>query len=408
MGRLGDVLEAIYESPRLSGALHARTHQVQDATRIRELHEWWSSRSPHGGSAGLLMMATSGDGPLDRVETDHELWWASSSRWRAEHGNRVYVFADGAFAIWAPDSGGTRDLRQDAPLPTWDAVLRLRWLLDWFDVTIGSDHEVAGRRCWQVFLRPTDQQSRLRIGMPRWFGSAVECSIDQETGVALSYVAGHDGEPVDSWTTTAFEMTSTIDASVFAFTPPDGSELRDPEEVAHESMLRSAREAGVDLSDIDPDDHHAVMQAFMRHQQGGFPGPVPPEDQAEQYLPVGPPPPDPDEAEAMVRDAFEKMLTVSDDGGIPAVQGGSNLGPSLAEAGTRAPGGTHPAWVRVDFVKLLSPDDAVAWFTLERGGRHLMGPVAGRARRRDGQWLVTRETFAQLVGSVGVRCPPPP
>jgi hypothetical protein len=102
------------------------------------------------------------------------------------------------------------------------------------------------------------------------------------------------------------------------------------------------------------------------------------------------------------------MLTVAEDGGLPAVQGGSNLGPSLTEAGTRAPGGTHPATVRVELVKFLGPDEAVAWFTLERGGQHLFGPMAGRGRRIDGRWLVTRETFAQLVGSVGVRCPPPP
>jgi hypothetical protein len=247
------------------------------------------------------------------------------------------------------------------------------------------------------------------MGAPRWFGSEVTCSIDQETGVALSYVARHEDAAVDSWTTTRFEPVLAIAASTFAFTTPDGSELRDPQVVAHEAMLQRARDEGVDLKGVDVEDHQAVAAAYMRHMQGSSFGFADPGRQAEQYVPTGPPPVDPEAAETAVRDAFDRMLTTSDDGAaVPAVEGGANLGPSLAEAGEKAGATGSTAGIRVEHVRFLAPEEAVVWFTVLRDGRHQFGPIAGRARRIGGEWLVTRETFAQLVGSVGVRCPPPP
>jgi hypothetical protein len=244
--------------------------------------------------------------------------------------------------------------------------------------------------------------------MPRWYGTEIECSIDRETGVALSYVARFEGAATDSWTTTRFEPVPTIDPSVFAFTPPDGSAFRDPQEAAHAAMLRSAEEAGVDLSEVDTTDHQAVARAFMQHQHRGFFGPVPPAEQAEQYLPIGPLPSDPAAAEAAVRDTFERMFTLDEHGALPAVQGGANLGPALAEAGQRVPGPSdEAATVEVHHVKLLGPDDAVAWFSIARGGSTLLPGSVGRARRNGDRWLVARETFAQIVGAAGVRCPPP-
>ncbi len=408
MGRLGEVLEAIYDAPRLTGALHARAYQVQDVTRIREVHEWWNRRLPHQGGA-MLLMTTSVDGPTDRVESDHEVWWTATDRWRAHVGDRVFAFADGVYVTWAPTVGGVRHLMDASPVPSWNAVLQVRWILDWFDVSVEDDRSVARRPCWSVSLRPTKELPRVRLGMPQWHGTEVDCAIDQETGITLAYVARHQDAVVDSWTTTMFQPVPAIDPGVFAFTPPDGSVLIDPEEAAHTAMLRSAEEAGVDLSDVDTTDHHAVAQAYMQHQHRGFFGPVPPAEQAEQYVPTGPPPADPEAAEAAVRDAFEKMFTLDDDGAIPTVQGGSNLGPALSEAGQRAPGASdEPARVEVHHVKLLGPDDAVAWCSILRSGNTLLPSVVGRARRTAGGWLVARETFAQVVAAAGVRCPPPP
>jgi hypothetical protein len=411
MGTLGDVLEAIYEAPRLTGALHARAHQVQDATRIREVHDWWTRRHRGGSGSAMLLVGSASDvGDPARHETDHELWRADEAHWRADAGSWVTVLTDDAVLSWSAAGGGVRNPDREQAVSVWDPVLRPRWLLTWFDVTVDDHTSVAGRPCWSVRLTATQEARHLGVGMPRWFGSEVECAIDQESGIVLSYVARFDGAAVDAWTTSAFEMVPAIDAAVFAFTPPDGSRFRDPREAAHESMLRAAREAGVDLSGVDTTDHEAVMRAYMlqKQQRAGF-GPPDPAALAEQFVPTGPPPADVAAAEAEVRAVFEQMLTASEDGtAVPAVQGGENLGPALAEAAHRAPGGTQPAAVLIELMKFLGADEAVAWFSLERDGAHLFGPVAGRARRIGGRWLVTRETFAQLVGSVGVQCPPPP
>jgi hypothetical protein len=91
------------------------------------------------------------------------------------------------------------------------------------------------------------------------------------------------------------------------------------------------------------------------------------------------------------------------------VQGGSNLGPCLGEAGPRSPGGVdEPAYGRVQHVKFVSPREAVVWFTLDQGGRDLLGTMEGRAHLVRGEWLVARSTFCHIVGTVGVICPPPP
>jgi hypothetical protein len=380
---------------------------VQDVTQMRAVHDWWSRQYPQGG-AGTLLIATSGD--VSRNETDHELWHQHEEQWRADADERVTMLTSEAVLTYTPAFGGVRNSTRDQAVTGWDSVLRPRWVLEWFDLAVGADVMVANRPCWSVTLTPTHARRQHRPGMPRWFGSEVTAAIDQETGVALSYVATFEGDVSDSWTTVVFEQPGSIDDAIFAFTPPDGAGFRDARVVAHESMLRRAGDLGVDLSDIDVDDHQAVAEVVMRAQHGSFFAPPSTEELAQQFVPTGPPPDDVDAAEVAVREAFTRIVTPSEDGSaVPAVQGGANLGPCLAEAGQRAPGQSDSAaTVRVELVKFLGPDEAVVWFSMERDGQTLLAGISGRARRIDGRWLVARETFAQIVGSVGVRCPPPP
>jgi hypothetical protein len=227
MGRLGDALEAIYQAPRLTGALHARAHQVQDIEQIRVVHEWWSRRRPHGSALGQMLMVSSGGGGGHRHETDHELWRRDEAHWRADAASWVTVLTDDAVLSYSPGAGAVRNPDREQAVSVWDPVLRPRWLLAWYDLDVGDDVRVAGRSCWSATLTPTWPTSPMGLGMPRWFGSEVRCTLDQVTGVVLSYVARHEGAVVDSWTTTNFEILPAIEDSVFAFTPPDGSAFRD-------------------------------------------------------------------------------------------------------------------------------------------------------------------------------------
>lgn len=174
------------------------------------------------------------------------------------------------------------------------------------------------------------------------------------------------------------------------------------------------RRAGIDLAGVDVHDESQLSEAMMRHHRDQFPATFAslpaPADLAEQHIPTGPPPDDVESAETKVREAFERMVTLSEDGeAVPAVQGGANLGPALREARTRATAGANTqATLEVEHLKFLGPDDAVVWFRLLRDGHAVLGPMEGRAHRTGAHWLVSRATFAQIVGSVGVRCPPPP
>ncbi len=407
MGTLGDVLEAIYEAPRPDAPLHVRATQMVEQTAIRPVHEWWM-RQRDDGSGAVLMMATSGDGELGREETEHELWWVGPGRWRADAGDRVSVAAAGEMLTFAPGAGGLRRPSSRGPEPPWSQLLAPRWLFARFDLEVRGETQVAQRDAWQLELRP-----RFEPGTPPgaplgpFMGQELSCSVDRETGIVVAIEGRFDGKVVSTWTTTELEVDAVIDGAIFDFVPPDGSELLTPLEFQVAAMLR----AGVDLEGIDIHDEAQLHEAMMRHHGHHFG--VDPEAQAEQHLATGPPPDDLDAAEAEVRAVFERIVTPSDDGeGVPAVQGGANLGPCLREAGARAPrrgdNDDGPATARVLHIKFLDAREAVVWFSLERGGNVLLGNMEGRARLDGDRWLVSRATFAHIVGSVGVRCPPPP
>lgn len=413
MGTLGNVLEALYEAPRVNGPLHIRAHEMQDQTVIHRVHEWWTQQQPFAGHSSLLI--TSSGGELERAEGDHELWWLGPERWRANADDRVTVLAADALYTYTPGVGGLRSPQRERQIPSWWSQLYPRFLIRQFDIELRDPTAVAGRACWSLELQPSlesRQHEMLPAPMVPWLGQEHSCQIDQETGIVLAYEGRFEGEVVSTWTTTAFEMPADLDPVVFDYTPPDGSEFADPNQFRIALMLRTAAEQDIDLSGVDLEDADALGEAvLMHHHRAAFPVvPFDAESLAQHHVPTAPPPENIDEAEAAVREAFERIVTPSEDGeSVPAVQGGENLGPSLREAGNRAPGGAdEPASGRVELIKFLGPDHAIVWFELERGGRSLLGLMEGRAYLVGSRWLVDRSTFCRIVGSVGVVCPPPP
>ena len=83
------------------------------------------------------------------------------------------------------------------------------------DVSVGTDGRVAGREVYELVLEPRDDDTLV---------GEVSVAIDGETGVALaaSVTARGAEEPAFSvaFTDISFEAP---DASVFAFTPPEGT-----------------------------------------------------------------------------------------------------------------------------------------------------------------------------------------
>ena len=104
-----------------------------------------------------------------------------------------------------------------APLPTPEELLdqALAKLDETTEVSVGTDARVAGREVYELVLTPRDADTLV---------GEISVAIDGDTGVALaaSVTARGAEEPAFSvaFTEVSFEAP---DASVFAFTPPEGT-----------------------------------------------------------------------------------------------------------------------------------------------------------------------------------------
>jgi hypothetical protein len=351
-----------------------------------------------------VAIASGGPASIPRfTETDHELWYADRDRWRTDAGDQVIISALDAVYHVGPGPFAIRSTEGPRALNQWDAVLRPWTLLGQCEIEIDASGEVCGRATWMLRIRPGANERQVgRPAMLPFFGQEHTVDIDQATGLLLAIVGRFEGATCTAWTTTEFELLDTIDEAVLTPTPPPGRRFLSPLE--HQVAMLEL--SGADVSGLDRNDPAQVHEAVARGQAWSPPSP---REEAEQYLPTGRAPADLAAAEAQVTLAFEQMFTIAEDGSVPAVQGGSNLGPSLKQASSRAPGSSEtPVEVVVEHVKVLGPDDAVAWIRLQRAGQALLPYNVGRARRHGDGWLVTRETFCGFLRTVGVRCPPPP
>ena len=125
----------------------------------------------------------------------------------------------------------------------------------------------------------------------------------------------------------------------------------------------------------------------------------------EMHVPTGPPPADVVSASAAVRQVFLELAAVDPPKDLTFVQRGEGLGSYLSESRRRSPAGEVHGVV-VDEILFLSEDSAAVRFTM-RVGKQAFGPLDGRAVCVAEPWLIERATFCELVGRVGVRCPPP-
>ena len=114
-------------------------------------------------------------------------------------------------------------------------------------------------------------------------------------------------------------------------------------------------------------------------------------------------------AEAAVEEAFETAFNAQApiEERCRAIEKGSNLGDTFAQARQRHPGaGTLD--ISVDSVRFLSEDEAEVQFTLWLTGFGQSGmPHSGHSVRVGEGWKVARDTWCGLVRMVGVECPPP-
>jgi Clp amino terminal domain, pathogenicity island component len=102
---------------------------------------------------------------------------------------------------------------------------------------------------------------------------------------------------------------------------------------------------------------------------------------------------------------FVDLLTGTNDElvALGAVEGGAELAETWRELRTRYPAATGAMAVHLRSTRPVSDDEAVASFWWDLGDSRLA--LEGRAVRAGGRWLVTRDTFYEIVRVAGVDPP---
>ena len=129
-------------------------------------------------------------------------------------------------------------------------------------VSVGQDHEVAGRSAYQLIVSPNSSVSLI---------DQVVVSVDSETGMALD-VKVFSREESEAAFEVGFESIrfATPDADIFSFTPPPGTTVI-VEEVPEALRALQAEYAGRTLTEADREQLRADLRAAAEAE--GMPSP---------------------------------------------------------------------------------------------------------------------------------------
>lgn len=169
------------------------------------------------------------------------VWIYDSAEKAATH---VTVDTEALAALKAELQAGHAADQDDmtAPLPTPEYTLdqALAAVDETTEVTVGTDARVAGRGAYELVLTPRDGETLV---------GEVRVAIDAETGAALAASVTARGEDSPAFSVGYTEVSfAAPDASVFAFTPPEGTAVTEhaiPVPTAAElQQLKADHEAG--------------------------------------------------------------------------------------------------------------------------------------------------------------------
>lgn len=186
--------------------------------------------------------------------SDHDAWIYDSREAAATHVTIDRAALDALKAELHAEAEAHADEARDqleaelgTPLPTPDEMLdqALAKLDESTEVSVGTDARVAGREVYELVLEPRDADTLV---------GEISVAIDGDTGVALaaSVTARGASEPAFSvaFTEVTFEAP---DASVFAFTPPEGTAVTEHEvpvpTLAELEQMRAEHAAGASAPD---------------------------------------------------------------------------------------------------------------------------------------------------------------
>jgi hypothetical protein len=116
-------------------------------------------------------------------------------------------------------------------------------------------------------------------------------------------------------------------------------------------------------------------------------------------------------AERAIREAFETVYSSDqrDEVRLAAIEGGTHLAATMEQArqARQAFRGTSEMEITVEAIRFIAEDEALVSFVLVFPAEPLSRlPSNGAAVLIDGDWRVARQTYCDLVQSLGVECPP--
>jgi hypothetical protein len=387
MSELGDVLEAMNAAPRGFEVL------LGEISAWRDLY----ARGHGGPSEGAEI---TGD-PIDAEVPEHHeirLWMATDGRFRIQRQWGEEVF-DGVH-LWMQKDDVVSQL---APHGDPSGVLgESGFLVSPREASAAAKLEVSGHT--RVAGHPAVVVEGALRGDHHRFPTAfvvrranrLRLAVDVRTGVILRAEGWLDARLLMRLEFEALEYDAPLVHDPFVFEAADHLVVHTIEEMQRERRRRHANEE----PRLAPDIERSVSTARTTWV-------APPSLLADRFMPLGSPPEDADAARVAVTHAVVHMNELDDTGGLPNVQGGSNLGPSVEAAAAQVHIEEQAAF-EVDDILFVRADEAVVAF------RVLVPKMAGgfsqtgRVIKVGDRWKVERATMCNLLGMAGVACPPPP
>jgi hypothetical protein len=381
---LGQALAAMHRARAQLTTLECTLWTWTDVERRHRALQRVHDEPPAGTS---LVIRSQGPGSALQ-ESEHQIWFAAPDRCR-EEGTWATVVRAGA-ERWSISSDAAQpvvhqDQKDDDPLGSIAHLVDPRGLPFVADLEVAGGSSDDGRRTVVLRGRPRslhDTGTMWVAGHRLLGGDELRADVDLETGLVVRLEQRLDGEAFHVEELRGVRTGHRISAARFLPELPEDREVISPAELM---TRRRAEVAGRPMGRANrgprmPSPHH--------------------------HEPTGPPPADEAEATLAIQRALNSIIGPHEQD-VPGLEGGEGLASTLQAARQRSQEMVGVVTsLRLDHVRFLHARLADIRCSVVSAGRGSGLQFSGFAFEQDGEWLVSRETVASLVGLAGVRLPP--
>lgn len=280
MDNLGEVLELIHGAGESFRTVRASVRVWRDDERqmlaFERHHE--EERGRGGGAATVVMFADSaasaGEGDVEGETSEQiRLWLDKPSRLREEVEGRFprTMVTDGRTTwSYSPEMGALEhEHERDAGSGEAGLLFDPARLLPGLDLQPVERIQFADRDAIRISAKPRRELSEaiFRLGPG---ADEYELVVDAERGILLRTAAYLEGEPFSTTDVTEIAFDEALDPEIFQFQPPEGEEIRRPEEVFPHPEDVTIEEAAARASFPVWIPNRLPGGGLLRHVRGGW------------------------------------------------------------------------------------------------------------------------------------------